>query len=145
MAQGHDPVTGRFLPGNKIGKGRPSIRREVEIIDAFNESITKEDMIQIAIKLKSIALRDKIQPSLALKAIEIILDRIMGKPQQMIDIRASTHQESDSEINVPEEIEDMNAYKEYIEGEFKEEEINKYLEDREKEKEEIETGYSEEE
>ena len=67
----------------------------------------------------------------------------MGKPQQMIDIRASTHQESDSEINVPEEIEDMNAYKEYIEGEFKEEEINKYLEDRKKEKEEIETGYSE--
>jgi hypothetical protein len=67
----------------------------------------------------------------------------MGKPQQMIDIHASSG-EPDSEINVPEEIEDLNAYKEYIEGEFKEEEVIEYLEARKKEREEIEAEYSEE-
>jgi hypothetical protein len=81
-------------------------------------------MIDFAVRLKIIALGKN--PAQSLKAIEIILDRIMGKPLQSIDLHA-TIAPPDDIIVVREEVDKL---KDIVDGEFKEEKIMEYLEER---------------
>ena len=86
MTEGRDNL-GRFAPGNKAGKGNPQTRKgnpytrkAAELRRALYSAVTAEDMRRIVETMKRQALAGN------LKAIELLLNRVLGTANQGIDL-----------------------------------------------------------
>lgn len=92
VSEGIDPVTGKFLPGNKLGgnkKGSRWLSKMLEdaLFDVDSDDPQKRTDAQIIIdKVKQKAKRGD------LRAIEHIWDRSEGKAPQAIDITSKGEQ-----------------------------------------------------
>jgi hypothetical protein len=73
---GHDPVTGRFQPGNPGGRGNPFAKRVAALRSALLDAVTPED---IAAAVRALIDRAKAGD---VAAIRELLDRCIGKPQE---------------------------------------------------------------
>ena len=71
---GHDKK-GRFLPGNPGGPGNPHVHKVAKLRAAMLSAVTEKDMRTITKKLVALATDGD------LKAIELLLNRICGKPE----------------------------------------------------------------
>ena len=71
---GHDKK-GRFLPGNPGGPGNPHVHKVAKLRAAMLSAVTEKDMRAITKKLVTLATDGD------LKAIELLLNRICGKPE----------------------------------------------------------------
>ncbi len=73
---GHDPVTGRFQPGNPGGRGNPFAKRVAALRSALLDAVTPED---IANAIRALIEKAK---SGDVAAVRELLDRCIGKPQE---------------------------------------------------------------
>lgn len=71
---------GRFTAGNKAAKGNPYARKAAEMRSALYSSVSREDVCRIAAALKKQAIKGD------LKAISLLLDRLLGPAQVGIDL-----------------------------------------------------------
>jgi len=78
-APGQDAATGRFLPGNKLGKGNPHFRRLAANRTAFLEAAGPEQVRQLAADLLRRALAGD------LDAARLWLSYAIGKPSEAVD------------------------------------------------------------
>jgi hypothetical protein len=67
-------ATGRFLPGNAGGPGNPHAAAVGAWRSALAQCVTDQDIREVVAKLLDLAKKGN------LKAIEIVLDRTLGKP-----------------------------------------------------------------
>lgn len=81
-----DPKTGYFLPGNQIGRGNPFARAQQGLKSALWHAVTREDIEVIAR-----ALIDQARGG-DLAAICILLDRLLGRPTQAIEMSDSARE-----------------------------------------------------
>ena len=82
--------TGRFSPGNKLGRGNPLAGRAAKIRAALIRAVTVEDAKAIAVRLVQQAKTGD------LAAIKILLDRTIGPPVALdllarLEIRSEEH------------------------------------------------------
>ncbi|MCL4195836.1 MAG: hypothetical protein KJZ87_29130 [Thermoguttaceae bacterium] len=71
---GRDCCTGRFAPGNKLGRGSPLAGRAAKLRAALLASVSDDDIREIAAMLVQKAKEGD------LPAIAQLLDRVLGKP-----------------------------------------------------------------
>ena len=76
----NDKKTGRFTKGNTAAKGNPYTKKAAELRRALYSSVTAGDVQSIVDKLKEQA------KSGDLKAISLLLDRLLGSIATGIDI-----------------------------------------------------------
>jgi len=67
-------VKGRFLPGNRHGKGNPLVKQTTKLRAVLMEAVTPEDMRQVVLKLVAMA------KSGDAVAIRELLNRVYGRP-----------------------------------------------------------------
>ena len=88
---------GQFTKGNRAAKGNPYTRKAAELRRALYNSVTAEDIQSIVDTLKTQALAGD------LKAISLLLDRLLGSIATGIDILERLEQlESLTADNPPE-------------------------------------------
>lgn len=75
-----DTKTGRFTPGNKAAKGNPYTKKAAALRKALYNSVTAQDIQRIVDSLKAQAIAGD------LKAISLLLDRILGSIATGIDV-----------------------------------------------------------
>lgn len=85
--EGKDPNTGRFLPGNTYGRGNKGSRwLSKKLEEAIDKVVTgSDDNAQTYYKALIEKVLDKAINDGDIKAIELIWNRLEGKPQQRID------------------------------------------------------------
>ena len=71
---------GRFAAGNKCGRGNPNNRKAQQLRNAFLNTITEEDIVEVTNKLIQMAKDGDIQ------AIKEMLDRALGKSPASIEL-----------------------------------------------------------
>lgn len=71
---------GKFAKGNKIGKGNPYMSRVAHIRSIIYDQVKDEDIIELIQKLITMGKGGN------LKAIEEILNRVIGKSKEHIEI-----------------------------------------------------------
>jgi hypothetical protein len=76
---GQDPASGRFLPGNKLGRGNPHYRRLAANRTAFLEAVGPEQVKELAGRLLRQALAGN------LEAAKLVLAYEIGKPGPAAD------------------------------------------------------------
>jgi hypothetical protein len=76
---GQDARTGKFLPGNKLGRGNPHYRRLAASRTAFLEAVGPEQVKELAAKLQRMALAG------SLEAAKLVLAYAIGKPGAAAD------------------------------------------------------------
>lgn len=76
----NDTKTGRFTAGNKAAKGNPYTKKAAALRKALYNSVTAEDIQQIVDSLKAQAISGD------LKAISLLLDRLLGSIATGIDV-----------------------------------------------------------
>lgn len=74
-----DPVTGRFLPGNKGGPGAPFLDRVARFRRVLVEAVTDEDVEEIARTLV------KLSKGGDLAAIKVLLPYLIGKVPEIVN------------------------------------------------------------
>ena len=77
---GRDAKSGRFVKGNKLSLGNPFARKAAEMRQAIYAAISAEDMRRVIATLKEQAIAGD------LKAIALLLDRVLGTAQAGIDL-----------------------------------------------------------
>lgn len=77
-----DPVTGRFLPGNKTG-GRAQLPEELK--EAFQRASPRA--LEVLVKIVN---DDEAKDADRIRAAEVIFDRGYGKPRQAVDLDATS-------------------------------------------------------
>lgn len=99
-----DPETGKFVKGNKASKGhgRPTRAESLEVLRKFNAAISDDDWARLITSLKQLAFDGN------LKAMELLMDRVMGKPLQQVDLTAIA-KKPDDVLDVREMLEDKTA------------------------------------
>ena len=75
-----DTKTGRFTAGNKAAKGNPYTKKAAALRKALYNSVTAQDIQRIVDSLKAQAIAGD------LKAISLLLDRILGSIATGIDV-----------------------------------------------------------
>lgn len=78
--ENHDEKNGRFTVGNKAARGNPYTRKAAAMRKAMYNSVSADDIQQIVGTLKKQAISGN------LKAITVLLDRILGTAQTGIDL-----------------------------------------------------------
>src|SRR5262245_48665619 len=78
-ADGQEPATGRFLPGNKLGRGNPHYRKLAANRTAFLEAVGPEQVKALADKLLAQALGGDVD------AARLVLAYAVGRPQPAAD------------------------------------------------------------
>jgi hypothetical protein len=68
--------SGRFVPGNKLGRGNPFNQRACELRSALMEAVTADDVAKIIAAIVKLAKAGDVV------AAREILDRTIGKPAQ---------------------------------------------------------------
>jgi hypothetical protein len=76
---GKDPATGRFLPGNKCGRGNPHYRQLAANRTAFLEAVGPEQVRALAARLLARALEGDTD------AARLVLAYAVGRPQPAAD------------------------------------------------------------
>ena len=76
---GKDPATGKFLPGNRCGRGNPHYRRLAANRTAFLEAAGPEQVKALAAKLLEKALAGDVE------AARLVLGYAIGRPQPAAD------------------------------------------------------------
>lgn len=77
---GKDPRSGRFLPGNQMGKGNPTLRRVGLLRQMLLDTVTDDDFREVVTALVAKA------KSGDLPAVKELLDRMLGKPAQAVAV-----------------------------------------------------------
>jgi hypothetical protein len=72
-SDGKDKLTGRFMPGNKFGKGDPFAKRVSEYRGILMQTVTRKRMKSIILALAKSASRGDVC------AAKVLLDRCLGK------------------------------------------------------------------
>jgi len=72
-----DPKTGQFLPGNRLGKGNPNLRRIKEMREALQEAATPERLQAVL----TVMLRKAIEEG-DVQAGRLALEYAVGKPKR---------------------------------------------------------------
>jgi hypothetical protein len=72
--------SGRFAPGNKLGKGNPFARRLGKLRSAFLDAITDADVAAVARKLQELAMAGDVA------AATLYLSYALGKPVKVVDV-----------------------------------------------------------
>jgi hypothetical protein len=80
---GKDPSTGRFLPGNKLGKGNPHYRKLAENRSAALAAVSPEQIGQLFRKWFELALAGDGH------AMRLICDYCIGRPVEVVDADAA--------------------------------------------------------
>jgi hypothetical protein len=83
---GKNPKTGRFLPGNKAGKGNPNHKKVADHRQTMLSTVTEEDTREV-IRALIAAARDGVP-----WAVKEFLDRMIGKPMQQIEANITSTQ-----------------------------------------------------
>lgn len=78
--ENHDEKNGRFTAGNKAAKGNPYTRKAAAMRKALYASVSADDIRRIVDTLKEQAIAGD------LKAITILLDRLLGTAGTGIDL-----------------------------------------------------------
>lgn len=79
---GKDPKTGKFLPGNKLGTGGdPWAAQKSKFRSVLANALTPQEMGKIAKALIRAAKRGESW------AVKEVLDRMLGKPQQDVNLK----------------------------------------------------------
>jgi hypothetical protein len=78
-AEGRDPASGRFAPGNRFGKGNPHARRMAALREAFLAVATEERMRQLGERLYAAAAAGDWQ------AAKLFLLFAIGRPAAAVD------------------------------------------------------------
>ena len=76
---GKDPATGRFLPGNKLGKGNPHFRQLASNRTAFLQAVGPEQVRQLVARLLRQALAGN------LDAARLLLAYAVGRPAEAVN------------------------------------------------------------
>ncbi len=76
---GKDPATGRFLPGNRLGKGNPHYRKLAENRTAFLQAVGTDQIRQLAAQLLRQALAGN------LDAARLLLAYAVGRPAEAVN------------------------------------------------------------
>src|SRR5262245_9622076 len=71
---------GKFLPGNKAGRGNPVHRRMNELRTALMDATTPDDVKAVGAKLKELALAGDVM------AARVWLDHAIGRPPASIEL-----------------------------------------------------------
>lgn len=86
-----DPVSGKFLPGNKAGKGNVFAGRCNQWKDIVLKAISKKDLLEVVDKLIEQAKQGEKW------AVVELLDRVLGKPETSSTIQANVQQTLNTE------------------------------------------------
>jgi hypothetical protein len=73
-------ANGRFLPGNKAGKGNPLNKKAHQLRNALLSTVTQADLVAVTKKLVAMARKGD------LHAIKELLDRCLGRPTASVEI-----------------------------------------------------------
>jgi hypothetical protein len=76
---GKDPATGRFLPGNRLGKGNPHYRKLAANRTAFLEAVGPEQVHELAASLLGRARGGDME------AAKLVLAYAVGRPAEAVD------------------------------------------------------------
>ena len=80
---GKDPKTGKFLPGNKLGKGGdPWAEKKHEFRAILSQTITREGFRDVIITLMDAAIAGESW------AVKEVLDRVLGKATERVKFDA---------------------------------------------------------
>ena len=79
---------GRFLPGNKLGKGNPLCGRVVALKSAILKAADEDTIVRLMAGLLDIALGDQ-SSKVRVQATVEYLNRVLGKPTQAIELDVS--------------------------------------------------------
>lgn len=84
-------ANGTFGPNNNAGRGgdHVSIKRGLELKDAFMAAVTPEDMRKIAKRLLDIALNGEAKHAIA--AAHELFNRLIGKPSELVASETQNH------------------------------------------------------
>ncbi len=77
VVDGERDRSGRFAPGNKVGRGNPMAARVAKLRCAMLEAVSDDDMTAIIRKLVELAREGDVQ------AAKEVLMRTLGKPQEI--------------------------------------------------------------
>src|SRR5262249_34111912 len=80
-------ANGRFVPGNKLGKGNPLNKKAQQLRNTLLETVTPEDLIEVTQKLVALAKAGDIH------AIKELLDGCLGKPTASIELTQTEAQQ----------------------------------------------------
>lgn len=84
---------GRFAPGNQIAKGNRCHLAELKALqEALYHSVRPEDMVKAVDVLRKQF--DHPNPDVARKAIELLWNRLLGRPAQQIQMEVSNTSEN---------------------------------------------------
>lgn len=100
---GKDPTTGRFLPGNKLGRGNPHYRKLAGNRTAFLQAVSVEEIRQLAAKLLRKALAGN------LDAARLLLAYAVGRPAEAVNPDRADLDEFRLLCESPKLIEDENS------------------------------------
>jgi hypothetical protein len=101
FSMGQDPITGRFLKKNQLSKNPNHelnnilIKNKLKIIKYF----TDKDIIGFARDLKKLSKKAKSDKD-KLEAIKIILNLIIGRPPQQIEVNSDQNLSKPEQINI---------------------------------------------
>lgn len=84
-------MTGRFQKGNPGGPGNPLAAKVQVVRAALFDAVTADDVQQAARRLVALAVDP--DPKVSLDAIQLLFDRLIGKPTESIalDVTADTN------------------------------------------------------
>ena len=77
---GKDPITGKFLPNNKLSKGNPHVNKVAALKAAIMGSATDKDVMDVMAMLKEEAIVNK-----NIHAAKEYLSRLVGQPTAQIE------------------------------------------------------------
>lgn len=82
-------LKGQFLPGNTTSKlgGNPTVKDVTRLKYAFTHVFTTEDVQALARELLDLCL-SATDPKVKLAAIELLLNRLFGKPKEHVELTA---------------------------------------------------------
>jgi hypothetical protein len=75
-----DRVTGRLLPGSKLGGGNPYAKRQQELRKALMNCATDDDVKAIYESMLSAAKKGEVA------AAKVLLDHLLGRPMQAVQV-----------------------------------------------------------
>ena len=86
-ANGKDPKTGKFLPGNRLGGGNPYNNKIFQLKTAILDSASPHKVKSAMAKLWK--LTGSTDERIAVKALSEWLNRVCGKPEQELKLDAT--------------------------------------------------------
>src|SRR5215472_2385489 len=77
---GHDPVTGRFAPGNRVAKGNSIARRMHDLRQTILDATTAEQVAEVWDAVRKLALGGDVS------AARLYIEQTIGQPVRAIEL-----------------------------------------------------------